>query len=214
MKNIINFLAIVCCLILISPLTHAASVMEQINGAIKQGDFKSVQALVDKNPDFADKTILALLDLVEKSLINAPESAALAMTAGSTMAPRITPSGAGPIAGDIKGIIKIIADKALLICNPAASDDQKQVQTPGDAKKAVLAQAMATIMNGAETIAQAPAILALDPQLVAQIQAQSAQCQEGDPLLAQRPGFRPPHFPPFISPPPVYPPQKKDPSAS
>jgi len=147
-----------------------------------------------------------LLKLTHSVVAENPERASLAMTAASTLASHITSTGAGGVVEDVKALIKLIADKALLICNPAASDDQSQVKTPTDPKKAAAAEAMASVMNSAETIAQTPVIMAIDPQLVAQIQAQSAQCQEGEEaLLAQRPRFSPPRIPPSILPPPLNP---------
>jgi len=211
MHKVLKFMVIALGLLLASSNVNAANVVDQINEAIKNGDFKRVQTLVNSNPSTADQAERSLLKLVQDVVSDDPERASLAMTAASTLSPHITPSGAGGVVDDVKFLIKLIADKALLICNPSASDDSGQVKTPADPKKAAAAEAMASVMNGAETIAQVPAILAIDPQLVAQIQAQSAQCQEGETaLLAQRPRFSPPRITPHIQPPPINPPPREE----
>ena len=209
MRRVQNFLVVIGCLAVLSFSAQAASVSDQIVSAIAKGDYKTVQALVGNHPGTTGKAENALLSSTLDKLISKPQEAAVAMTVASSMTAGIKPADAASVAQDLRKIVKTIADKALLICNPETNANTGELNATADPKKVADAKAIASILDSAEAIAQTPAIVAIDPQLFAQIQAQSDQCETGDDaLLAQKPNFRPQTILPHLQNPGFPPPNK------
>ncbi len=182
--------------------TQAATVAEQIVSAIASSDYALVQTLVKSNPNMTGKAEDTLLKKVLGNVVDKPQGAAKTMSTASVIAPGITPADARTVAEGLRKVVKLIADKQLLICNPEAQANVSDTQTAPDPKKVADAKAVASILDSAEDIAKTPAIVAIDPKLFAEIDAQRAQCQTGDEaLLAQSPSNRPGHQRPNIIPP-------------
>jgi hypothetical protein len=191
MRRILGFLVVFGCLTLAGFPAQAASIADQINSALAKGDYKTVQTIASGNADATGHAENALLKDVLGKLTTKPQAGAQAMTVAAALAPGITPESARGITEKLKEIVKTIADKSLLICNPEADADTGKPLAVVDPKKQADQQAIASILDSALAIAQTPAIVAVDPDLFNQIQAQSAQCQTGEEaLLAQRPMFR------------------------
>lgn len=189
---------------------QAATIAEQISEAVAKGNYKTVQTLVNENPSSTGQAQNILLDSALGKLVSNPQEAAQAMTVASALTKDIEPKDAPLIAEKLKKIVKTIADKSLLICNPETSDDAGRLQTALDPKKLADAQAISSVMDAAEAIAQAPAIVAIEPKLFAQIQEQSGQCRTGEEaLLAQRPSMRPGTIMPHLQRPGFPPPPRQ-----
>jgi len=189
----------------------AAGLAEQVAAAIAKGDYKTVRTLVNDNPGSTGQAQNALLDAALGKLVSQPQEAAQIMTVASSLSKGIEPKDAGSIAEKLRKIVKTIADKSLLVCNPEAADDASRIQAPLDPKKTADAQAISSVMEAAGALAQAPAIVAIDPELFAQIQEKSGQCQTGDEeaLLAQRPLARPGTIMPHLQRPGFPPPPQR-----
>lgn len=210
MKKILQFFVVMTLMALVSVSAEAASIGEQIAGAVAKKDYKTVQALVGGNPGSTGAAQGALLDSALDKLVKNPQEAAQAMTVASSLAKGLAPKDASAVAEKLKKIVKTIADKSLLICNPETSADSSNKQAPLDPKKAADAEAIMAVLSAAESIAEAPAIVAVAPELFAQIQEQSGQCETGeDALLAQRPGLRPGNIMPHLQNPGFPPPPHK-----
>ena len=166
-----NILVVLGCLAVVSFSAQAASVSDQIVSAIAKGDYKTVQTLVGNHPGTTGRAEDALLDKVLDKLISKPQDAAQAMTVASAMTAGITPADAPSVAQDLRKIVKTIADKSLLICNPEANANTGEVNAPTDLKKVADAKAIIAILDSAEAMAHTPVIMAVDPKLYAQIQA-------------------------------------------
>ncbi len=192
----------------LSAPVQAATVADRIVTAIANNDYAQVQTLVRSNPNMTGAATDSLLKKVLGNVVDKPQGAARSMTTASVIAPGITPTDAKPVAENLRKLVKLIADKQLLICNPEAQANVGDVQAAMDPRKIEDAKAVASILDSAEDIAKTPAIVAVDPKLFADIDAQRSQCQTGDDaLLAQSPGFRPQRFPHNIKPvpPPINP---------
>jgi len=205
MHKSIKLLAVTGLFFIFSSAANAGNVSDQIKDAVRKGDFNLVQTLVGKNPGTTGKAEDTLLKHVHGKIENDPVHASKAMSTASFLAPGIIPPDAPNVADNVQKIVKLIADKALYVCNPEANDNASQLQTPEQKRKIETAKAVAKILDDAGTIAQLPVIVAIRPQLFAEIQAQSAQCATDDALLAQKPGYRPQRFPPHLIPDPVPP---------
>ena len=201
----LNKLLIVCGFVLSTiSFAHAASIAEQIVTAIAGNDFNRVQTLVKNNPNTTGQAENSLITSAHGNLESMPQNAAKAMSTASTLAPGITPPDAKAVAENVRNLVKTIADKALLNCNPEANDNTGQLQTSESSKKIADQKAIASILDYAEEIAKTPAIVAVEPQLFADIAAMRAQCEEA--LLAQLPGQQPQNLPPGLIPTPIPPP--------
>lgn len=200
MKIILRFFAVLALVTIAGAAANAATVQDQINSAIASGNFDTVKSLVVANPNSGDNTVEALLKLVQDNLTTNPALAAKAMAAAEALVHYVGSDAASKIASAIDNIVKTIADKGLLICNPAGEDDKEHVATSkGNTDNEKL---IAEILASAETMAQSPVIVAALPQLYAEIKAQNAQCEGNEEAqLAQLPIFKPLNNPPQRKPP-------------
>lgn len=204
MRNLGVFIVLFGIVMILNTSAQAVPVADQISAAIASNDYKLVQSLVKDNPSVVGHAEDSLLMNVYNNIVNQPQGAARAMATASTIAPGITPKDAKSVAENVKKIVKLIADKALFVCNPEANANTSQVQAPGDGKKLEDQKAIGSILASAEDIAKTPAIVAVEPQLFAAIEAQRSECAtDEDALLAQLPGHQPQRLPPHIVPPPT-----------
>jgi hypothetical protein len=200
MLKLVRLLLAVGLFLTLTSTAYAAGVSDQVKDAVVKGDFNLVQSLVGKNPGATGKAEDALLKRTYGKLVDDPEHAAKAMSTASYLAPGIIPPDAQSVVDGLEKIVKLITDKSLLICNPEANANSGELQTPVDPKKIAAAKAVAAVLDDAGKIAQLPVIVAVQPQLFAQIQAASAQCETGDEAsLAQMPHL-PQHLPPHLVP--------------
>ncbi|MDD5587331.1 MAG: hypothetical protein PHY92_10340 [Alphaproteobacteria bacterium] len=191
MCRIYKFLVVATFLALAGIPAQAASIAAQITSALAKGDYKTVQVLASGNADATGHAEGALLKDVYGKLTPKPQDAAQSMTVAAALASGIAPKNAKSVTEDLKKIVKAIADKKLLVCNPEADADTSKIEAATDPRKIADEQAIVSILDSALAIAQTPAIVAVDPDLFNQIQALSAQCETGEEaLLAQRPMFR------------------------
>lgn len=193
-------------LAVLSAPAYAATPAEQIVSAIAVGNYGLVESIVKLNPGSTGHAENTLLTNVYGNVVPQPQGAAKAMSTASVIAPGITPTDAKPVAEGVRKIVKLIADKALLVCNPETNANTGDVQTPADPKKVADAKAVSSVLESAQEIAKMPAIVAVDPQLFSDIDAMMAACETGEEaLLAQLPGSRPRTLPPHLIPPPFPP---------
>lgn len=208
MRSILKFLFVLSLIVFGCSSAQAASVSEQINTAIKNGDYAAVQTLVGKNPTSTDLAERTLIQTAFSDLMTKPKNSESAMMSAAMMSGGITPAGASDVAGGLKKIVDMIADKALLVCNVDQGSDQSRLTASTDPTKLANQKAIMAILGSAEAIAQTPVIVKNYPQLLAQIQGETAKCGDEEALLAQRPGSRPGVLP--HGRPPAKPPGKKE----
>lgn len=206
MKSFSQFIVCAGLVLSFSVPAHAVPVTDQIAAAINNNDHKLVQTLVKDNPQLTGKTEDMLLKNVFTNVEKQPQGAAKTMLTASMIAPGITPKDASMVAEGVRKIVKLIADKALFVCNPEANANTSQVKAGTDGKNKEDMLAIHKILGAAEDVAKTPAIVAVDPKLFADISAMRSRCEMEDAMLAESPKHRVQHLPPNITPPPLPPP--------
>ena len=174
---------------------QAASVTEQINQAIRAGDFKTVAALAAANPSVSGQTELALLTVVKDNLQTNWDVALQAMNVATPLVAKIDPASVNAVAIQITAIAAVINDKHLVLCSNDKVSNETTVSTTGGGSAGIQPNAesvaAAKIMSGLEAMAQTTPVVAANPKLYAQLAGDATQCDQNTAELAQRPGSLP-----------------------
>lgn len=173
-----SFASIFLCVVLVlgSFPAQADAITDQISTAIQSGQLQTVRELVKANPTKTDEVAQMLLAFVKDNVSAKLGLAAQAMTVAEQLVPN-TSSGATLT---IATLIKDITSQGVGLC-AANSDSGLSGETD--------VQSLTTVLNGAQAIAQMPNIVAVKPELYAQVRSDCDQCMNNnqDVLLAQQP---------------------------